>query len=1066
MIDTLPRTPSPLPPPRMGLYGRAEMLDTIDRYLDDSRDHSRVLVIQGDGGTGKTRLLEEIMRKLNDAQRPYLPIYDFYHIDNFRGSAIEMNIAHALERQPGTEDADFARYWQACQRLEQVRIAGAQIGQAQQAVRQAFRDCYNAVAAREQQQQRPIVLLFDTIEQAIGLYDVAEHRLHGDHPDASYSGDRWLLEMLPHLHNTLVSLAGRKYTLYGERIVLYERLSERMPVETILLGGMDYPAMCQFVRDIQAWFIDHAADEDVREMARMLDLTDEALLTTWYLISEGLPFWISTLFTFSLLGHVRGDMDQLIDQVEQTPQQIDLSPDQREHYRQAVIQVVLDDIDATAPPLLIGLQCMASLPKGVTAEILQEVVPDHVHETGFDAVEVFAQLQQLLIVKRRVLPGYAHWTNDQPEMLLFLHDEMYHWFDRHQRSKDETSAHTEIVAWYSRQIEAAEKARLSAAERLLLLRAEDADYLTTVTLRDRAMQQQQQLQLDRLSYLFLLNFDEAIAETNLLMYAAIFGREIDFDATLRQETLRSIYRLHGNVPFAVEVQHAAHWLLRVAHDESLSSNDPSAFLDYYYGQEADKPGPHFILLYLAAAVFQAFRRNVERKHEHILGLLKQAEDKSDALVVVTPGENDTRSDVWYHFVLGEVYNFNGYVHRRLYNLFEAIEWYRDSYTHKNRRARVLPAFRGTVLNNLAYALSEQGETREARKLAMEGLSIRQRHGTEHDVAVSRNTMARIEIRDSNPGRALRHARQAVVTMRTLKSVRGQSHSLPVLAEAMRKEAELLEDDPGEQDAMFAMALELLEEAETLLRDNEIGNPERWREVYQNRGCAYRSWGQIRRRRIGKVTEPIAALFEQAYKWLEEALRVSEKTQPPLILMDLHEDLAVVHVNLDEYDQRIEYHLTRSEALAPEEYQVKPGLGLQELAEPNRGYWRELAQVQLQRMLSSFGKYEFGFYEYLGEGRRERREEPGQEQFLREAAEHMVLMLAYLLQYAYYSSMLERAEQLVLRDLTRGLTPTALELLETETYKIAMKYRLERTEVLTVAQKLLQHAKNNSELRLQ
>ena len=39
--------------------------------------------------------------------------------------------------------------------------------------------------------------------------------------------------------------------------------------------------------------------------------------------------------------------------------------------------------------------------------------------------------------------------------------------------------------------------------------------------------------------------------------------------------------------------------------------------------------------------------------------------------------------------------------------------------------------------------------------------------------------------------------------------------------------------------------------------------------------------------------------------------------------------------------------------------------------------------------------------------------------LRQAAEHMVLMLAYLLQYARDSWALERAEQLVRRELNRG-----------------------------------------------
>jgi uncharacterized membrane protein YheB (UPF0754 family) len=118
------------------------------------------------------------------------------------------------------------------------------------------------------------------------------------------------------------------------------------------------------------------------------------------------------------------------------------------------------------------------------------------------------------------------------------------------------------------------------------------------------------------------------------------------------------------------------------------------------------------------------------------------------------------------------------------------------------------------------------------------------------------------------------------------------------------------------------------------------------------------------------------------------------------------------------------------------------------------------------MIASFGKFDFGSEEYDTQtGEIHRVDPPREPRFLDEAAEHMVLMLAYLLQYATYSSILEKAEQLILRDLSRERTVEELESMLLRTYGVARKYKLTETDVLTVTEKLFTRAQRDAELRL-
>jgi Cdc6-like AAA superfamily ATPase len=162
----------PLPPDPGVIYGRAAEVEQLTSRLDTPIDGAQALLLTGAGGTGKTYLLQEMQRALERRGAPFLPLYDFYHIDNFKPGAIEQAIA-------ALDPPVFEPYHQQTRKLEASRQSGAQFEVEHRKLRASFVDCFNAYANTERERGRSVVLLFDSAEQAVDLSDRAAERLPG-----------------------------------------------------------------------------------------------------------------------------------------------------------------------------------------------------------------------------------------------------------------------------------------------------------------------------------------------------------------------------------------------------------------------------------------------------------------------------------------------------------------------------------------------------------------------------------------------------------------------------------------------------------------------------------------------------------------------------------------------------------------------------------------------------------------------------------------------------------------------------------------------------------------------
>ncbi|PDW02314.1 ATP-binding protein [Candidatus Viridilinea mediisalina] len=1093
-------SPHALPERSKTLFGRDPLLERLRQLLKAHTQVSEVILIEGPGGTGKTVMLQALESDLRAAKpRVFLPIYDFYHIDNFRASAIEEAISVALRvEHPELTDA-FATYDAARADLARSRITGDAFQAAQRAVRAAFVASYNHAVEQLALPYR-IVLLFDTLEQAVVLSDGADQVLGVSENDASAGGEHWLRESLPQLKGTLTILGGRSHTLYGAPVGLYDALAAKLPVQHEAIRGLDFAATQALARDMLADAV--AKDSPDRNLALQLDLDDQVKLLTWHLISEGMPFWVALLFTLEFIGQEpNSPLTEFQEQVAAAgPKSNGLTMAelaQRAHsIREHVFASLTNQITLASSPLIVAIQCMASIRKGLTADLLKAVL--EALEVQADATQLFEQLSRLVIVKRRRSQIYTR-RGTKPnnprdrEMQLFLHDEMYAWLDKHPPASDHLrgAVSEAVLAWYKKVIAETEEQRIEAVEILLTLPESDQrGRARQSALRDDAIRRRHQLERDLLGYAYEAQQGDrgrAAALFNLLMLQAIVAHESGHGTALHQEALRNILRQNTRPSLAAELEFAAHWLLRAAvQNEDWHECDRLTPLieQHYHHALRQGSGLEVALLQLALAIAPLFR-----------GIGTRPEDRSKILAILERGEaalDHTMADAgsaeeqrWAILLRARLLNFRGYLHRLNYELADAIDAYQRSAQLVRSDQTLAPQLRATTLRNLAFALSEDGDGIEAKRIGLAALKIHQLHGSTQEVALDRSTLTLVEIRLGGAERALRYAHASVYAIRQLRSSRALTLTLTALADAYRKTAEQIEDNIPEQDALFTESLAVLAQFEQILQesDGDRQNVERWCRLFQSRGGVYRSWGRARSRRHHKLLPQdeaqMHADFARARENLEAALRVAKAPlpdlhklaqvelnpaarHPPLVLADLYEDLAAVYVNEDVYDERLYAYLRYAEAQAPE-YQIIPGFGVPVLEKPIRAFWRELGQCELQRMIAAFGQFGQGSYRFNPlDASRTHVHAAGHEPFLHDAAYHLVRMMAYLIGYNSASRMVGLAQALTLREMLRGngLTAAQLDLIDLTAYQVAEDYNLLYSESFRIVQTVIRRARQN------
>ncbi len=202
---------------QVSFIGREEELARIDQLIRGNTVE-RILCINGPGGIGKTRLLQEVYRTLVTGDQRQTDTMLAYIID-FDNPTFHLpqNLGRAIAKMLSQEADIFQSYLEGLMDLRQMEVAGIsqkRLAQENLAVNRAFVHCFNKVST-----QKEVVLLFDTTDALGGKLEVWYY----------------LAKLLPEMQNCRLVIAGRDATPIGE--ILQNDLKSVQTIELAPLGA-------------------------------------------------------------------------------------------------------------------------------------------------------------------------------------------------------------------------------------------------------------------------------------------------------------------------------------------------------------------------------------------------------------------------------------------------------------------------------------------------------------------------------------------------------------------------------------------------------------------------------------------------------------------------------------------------------------------------------------------------------------------------------------------------------------------------------------------------------------
>lgn len=901
------------------LIGRVREREAI-RTAIEAEGELRILHVIGDGGMGKTRLLEaipeEILPKcLNKDRCQWGGILDLYHTDFHTSKGIEAAIIRALGL-PG-----FTEYFAKCEEYEKLRRAGGdprRLEEMRRSLRRQFVESFNGVT-----QQRRIVLCFDTVELIQYESDVVQQVCRIEPRGLEIRG--WLLDSVSKMQNVVVILAGRRPPVEIWRDVqtgfaatlgsplFLQRLSSGFSQGVTTTKEIS-PGQVKAARQVEIYLQGLSENETVEYLSALAEATIEtdpdvagkigqikdALGGSIHPVTGGVPLRLAMLIDMLL-------KDMILS--------AHLSA---ATYREIEARFV-DWIGNFAPDVFEALLYAAWARKGIDHQLLQRL-------TSWDQQEclsILNALKQFVFVKTR------------PDTeTIFLHDVMYDLMSKYvlrHRPVQRGEVSQEIIEDYN------ERMRTRSEELISRLTAEQLYYYLMADERDGYRH------YSRLS-------EQALADQRLA-----------FEMALRDELLRFFRERHREIPDYISRDCAIRWVKRyiatedyrkaLAVAESIRASGHGIFKEY---TSDDSKDPYF-----AAALFTY--------EGEALAYLERSEDAvgtiARAVRVLGPIPPDDDYQVWSKaHILGRAYNNLGYVYSRQRRYKDALVEYERALDYFEEAD--IKGLRADTLKNKAMSLARQGELHLAREFAEDAerdfRSLSMRYGE----ALSLNTRGLIELQREESQDAEPLCRRSLQIFRELGDARGIGLAAIAVGWTLRKKGSFEPFYSEEVERIFEEGQDLLMEAIDIF-ETRVEEPARLREAYAQLGLTYRDRANRYREEGIAEREEIDRLEEQARHWLTRSIDRAKEQGLLMEQADLLEDLAEIHFNRGEYDSAEEL-LERSDQLIPVEYYITRREGLPSLEEADPNLWLILGKNRVLRGRMAFAQrdYEKAMEAYL------------------------------------------------------------------------------------------------------
>lgn len=873
-----PRTPR--------IIGRQEIIQAIEAAIGDSSGCSHVFLLVGPGGTGKTRLLEEVPVICGRIAKPEVrptSIIDLYHADYHSPGGLRQAIVDGLDPDQGY----FQQYRVKRKEFEQKReegIGGGALEQVRQELDKVFLQEYEELA-----QTSRLVLCFDTLELLQYESDRVLEICQVEDVDTAIKN--WFLRHIGRLPNTVALFSGRPQPRIEQEFAEQFRQSN-----------------CSFTRyDINAFTVPETYEYLVamRAESQELDeiLSNDEVGKRVVQLSGGKPIYLSLLTDLLLYGDTITDL---------FPASQDAKDDVDEDL---VGKLLVERLIALPEPFGPTIYYLLHARKGLDVVLLRHLMGGQ--WSAEEASRNLEQVRHFAFVKPRAKTPY-----------LFLHDEVYDLFDRYFQGDSRYGNSFEAIATYYR-TQMAKVSSILEREDLVVARLY---YELQVDLRngyahcylpwDEQAIQAHEIGFDMRLRDEVLRFLNRYTAPDSPFYNPRIGQLLDRAAIDRDCIIGWLMRYleKGESEKVYKIA----WDLRYQRKE--------AFVDW---ERIDDPRYKVsVLIPLSWAMVYLGKAETETRkvQEEALALLADKQQFREA------------QESWRLRALGHIHENIGYLHRVAQRLQTAIGYYSTAvhyFRQVNQKANLASA-----QNNEAYAYALLGNFSRAEKLIDDALTIRRSLKQKHPLAISLNTRGLIHLLADQPHRALPKCKEAEQIFTDLNDPRGIGLSTLALAQIYRALGKLWRQDvyPVEQAVEFYQESRLAIDKAIKIFEEETPEPGRLIEAYNEAGALERDWGLVLKKMGGK--ELARQRFDRAVKLFAASIAISG-AQWPVETSDSYEDIVDVYIIQADFTNAVD-NLRQSESFIPEEYRLVEGQGFMPIKEPVEEFWSMLGKLEIQQ----------------------------------------------------------------------------------------------------------------------
>lgn len=789
---------------RIPLIGRHSLLQEASRRLRKGGTH--LLYFEGEGGIGKTALLEAILERSQLGGDGYSPfpgsvadeIIDLYHVDVHTPEGLIRRIVQVLDTP------HFHRTRQQLNTLDWARSVGDldAVSEKPSALHKGFLEEFAAQA------EEGIVLAFDTMEVLEYERDPFQAKLGKQVPILG-TGE-WLFEsFFPALQgNVLILLAGRPDGVQ-ERL---RALLQRNPLIQFRSANVKALQEEETVEYLKAVAHLEGQRGDFDAATRLWDFAEERG-DAIHILTGGRPIMLALVADMVAQGWT------LPSSFGCTAQE--LSEQSAAARALEVESALIVRIQESPSPIGEVIHALAWLRKGATPALLARVMDLSTGDGTWNlqmAQDYLDQVAHLTLVKVRSGDGR-----------VFLHDELYALMEKHvlqECSLEERDRVYRAVLHYYDDLASDLERRIDRTSYILPL------------IHARSRQAYVEQMHYRLRYRPSLGF----AMYFWLAEEALSGRDAEMDMLLRSELLRTVRLLNefgfleGLDPLEVELDTAVRWGMRAL----FLQNDPEgalAVFDRIQETWEDKletlelPWMH-MQLYRAAAKIERAEEDDWREARELLRGVEQAMDRQAGVAAAPP---ITRGLYWWaqipqappaeaviegrHWLSRTLkalaLNFEGYLDQQQGRYAEAVKHLQASAMLQRRLAM---AGLAPTLTHLSFTMARMGQFQNARLLAQEAERWARHSGKEYVLALALNARALVEEYDNHHRDALRYTEQALKIAEGLRDPRVRGLLYLTRARAHRYLL-LSEEDRDREPQSLDEALKEANQAINLLKNN-------------------------------------------------------------------------------------------------------------------------------------------------------------------------------------------------------------------------------------------------------